>query len=95
VQNTLPTISQTISVTEMPATSVLLDNGQTFRYVSNEPTSLDSISVIDVAGIYSSKLEDRKAVAEQIREASHNIGFFYMINHVNFRSLSQPLGDVC
>lgn len=32
--------------------------------------------------MYSGKLEDRQAVARQVREAAHNIGFFYVVNHV-------------
>jgi hypothetical protein len=32
--------------------------------------------------MYSESFEDRKAVAEQVRAAAHEIGFFYAINHV-------------
>ncbi|KAK5175301.1 uncharacterized protein LTR77_000439 [Saxophila tyrrhenica] len=71
----------TTSVNEPATTSVLLQNGKTFQYTSNEPTSLEQIPVIDIACIYSDKLEDRKAVAEEVRRASHDIGFFYIVNH--------------
>jgi hypothetical protein len=41
----------------------------------------NSIPLIDVAGIFSSNLEDRKAVAAQLRDACINVGFFYVKNH--------------
>lgn len=42
---------------------------------------LERIPIIDVSRMYSDNIEDRKAVAEEVREASENIGFFYMVNH--------------
>jgi hypothetical protein len=39
------------------------------------------IPLIDVAGIFSSNLEDRKAVAAQLRGACINVGFFHIKNH--------------
>ncbi|KAF2137686.1 uncharacterized protein K452DRAFT_353383 [Aplosporella prunicola CBS 121167] len=43
--------------------------------------STNEIPIIDISRIYSEKLEDRKAVAEMVREASHRIGFFYIVGH--------------
>jgi isopenicillin N synthase-like dioxygenase len=39
------------------------------------------IPVIDVSLIFSSSLEDRKSVAQQVRDAATNTGFFYIKNH--------------
>jgi isopenicillin N synthase-like dioxygenase len=64
-------MSGTETVTTPPRT-ITLQNGQVFSFSSNDATTLERIPIIDV---------DRKAVAEEIREASKNIGFFYMINH--------------
>lgn len=66
--------------------TVTLHNGQVFTFTSNISTNLEKIPVIDAARIWSENLADRQAVAEEIREASRTIGFFYLINHV--RSLS-------
>ncbi|EXJ90644.1 hypothetical protein A1O1_03748 [Capronia coronata CBS 617.96] len=59
-------------------------HGPVFRPVKTAPprdATREEIPVIDVGGIFSDKLEDRKAVAAQIREAATTIGFFYMKNH--------------
>jgi hypothetical protein len=63
--------------------TVKLQNGDVFSFNSNISTELEKIPVIDASRIWSDKLEDRKAVAEEIRDASRNIGFFYLINHVS------------
>jgi hypothetical protein len=63
--------------------TIELQNGQTLKASSNESIEAEEIPVIDVSGIYSDKLKDRQAVAEQIREACNRIGFFYVINHVS------------
>ncbi|KIW47106.1 uncharacterized protein PV06_02706 [Exophiala oligosperma] len=60
---------------------IRLQNGQTLHVESNEAIDADEIPIINVAGIYSDKLEDRQAVAEKVREAAHRIGFFYVVNH--------------
>ncbi|PMD50074.1 2OG-Fe(II) oxygenase superfamily protein [Hyaloscypha bicolor E] len=39
------------------------------------------ISVIDVSRIFSDKLSDRQAVADKVRKACKDIGFFYVTNH--------------
>jgi isopenicillin N synthase-like dioxygenase len=43
--------------------------------------AFSSIPVIDIGGLRSKDLGDRQAVAEQIRQASSNAGFFYVANH--------------
>ncbi|KAG9696786.1 putative gibberellin 3-beta hydroxylase, partial [Aureobasidium melanogenum] len=76
-------MSQTTIITESKESlrTVRLHNGDTFTFTSNIATDLGNIPVIDAARIWSDKIEDRKAVAEEIRIASHEIGFFYLINH--------------
>lgn len=39
------------------------------------------IPVIDIGGLRSEDLHDRRSVAAKIRQACHEIGFFYIINH--------------
>ncbi|KAJ8097178.1 hypothetical protein POJ06DRAFT_40696 [Lipomyces tetrasporus] len=63
------------------ASTIRLPNGKIHNVKSNISIEADEIPVIDVSGIYSEDIEDRKAVAEKVREASHRIGFFYAINH--------------
>ncbi|RFU25908.1 hypothetical protein B7463_g10436, partial [Scytalidium lignicola] len=41
----------------------------------------DSLPLIDIAGIFSDDLEERKKVAAQLREACTKVGFFYIENH--------------
>ena len=71
----------TVESVAQPAISLTLGNGQKIRFHSDTSIDADEIPVIDVRGVFSDNLDDRKAVAEQIREACHRIGFFYMINH--------------
>ncbi|KAH8769014.1 putative gibberellin 3-beta hydroxylase [Diaporthe sp. PMI_573] len=61
--------------------SVTLHNGQVLSFKSNVSTTLEKIPVIDASKIWCDCLSDRQAVAEEIREASRTIGFFYLINH--------------
>lgn len=75
-------MSATAIISDSKAKTVTLHNGQVFSFNSNISTSLEKIPVIDASGIWSNKVEDRVAVAENVREASKNIGFFYLINHV-------------
>ena len=58
------------------------------RQISEETSGLhakrvafSSIPVIDFADAYSSDLNTRKEVAEKIRKASIEVGFFYINNH--------------
>ena len=62
--------------------TITLHNSQTLTVGSDTGKKLDSLPVIDVSGMYSENFEDRKAVAQQVRAAAHEIGFFYAINHV-------------
>ena len=50
------------------AGTVRLPNGQILTVNSNISIEADEIPVIDVSGIYSESIEDRKAVAEKVRE---------------------------
>jgi isopenicillin N synthase-like dioxygenase len=43
--------------------------------------SFTSIPVIDIGGLRSNNIEDRRAIAAQIRKACHEAGFFYITNH--------------
>src|SRR5690348_12759821 len=61
--------------------TITLHNGQVVTFSTNVATILERIPIIDVSRMYSDSIEDRKAVAEEVREASRNIGFFYMVNH--------------
>ena len=63
------------------ARTITLHNGQVFSFNSNTASTSERIPIIDVSRIYSDDIEDRKAVAAEIREASKDIGFFYMVNH--------------
>jgi isopenicillin N synthase-like dioxygenase len=73
-------MSSTETTTAGPRT-ITLQNGQIVSFNTNTATSLERIPIIDVSRMYSDNLEDRKAVAEEVREAAKNIGFFYMVNH--------------
>jgi isopenicillin N synthase-like dioxygenase len=73
----------TTTVLETPPAplNLTLGNGQTIYFHSDISIEADEIPIIDISGIYSDNIEDRKVVAEKIREACHRIGFFYIINH--------------
>ncbi|KIW99318.1 uncharacterized protein Z519_00981 [Cladophialophora bantiana CBS 173.52] len=43
--------------------------------------TFESIPVIDISGIFSSSLEDRKKVASEVGQACREVGFFYAENH--------------
>ncbi|SPJ88939.1 related to isopenicillin N synthase and related dioxygenases [Fusarium torulosum] len=63
------------------AKTVTLQNGKVFSFNSNESTDIDIIPIIDASKIWSDDLNDRQAVADEIRSASREIGFFYLVNH--------------
>lgn len=73
-------MSSTETTTASPRT-ITLHNGQVVTFSTNVATTLERIPIIDVSRMYSDSIEDRKAVAEEVRKASRNIGFFYMVNH--------------
>ncbi|KAL5382751.1 hypothetical protein DPSP01_006310 [Paraphaeosphaeria sporulosa] len=52
----------------------------TYRKVSEKPTGFTSIPTVDVSKIDGS-LEQRKAIAAEIRGACEECGFFYIKNH--------------
>jgi hypothetical protein len=58
--------------------------GPVYRDVLNTPPrdcTAEEIPVIDLSRLYSPKLEDRKALATEIRATAVNTGFFYIKNH--------------
>lgn len=59
--------------------TVTLQNWTIFRFNSNISTTLEKIPIVDASKIWREKLEDRQAVAEEIRDAFYKIGFFYLI----------------
>jgi hypothetical protein len=75
------------TLTEKPTTSKLelrTAYGPVYRDVLDTPPrdcTDEEIPIIDLSGLYSDKLEDRKAVATAIRAAGVNTGFFYIKNH--------------
>ncbi|PSK45140.1 UPF0676 protein [Elsinoe australis] len=71
----------TITKTTTEPRTIRLTNGTSFTPNSNSSSKTEKLPLIDVAKMYSDKLEERQAVAEEIREASRTIGFFYIVNH--------------
>jgi hypothetical protein len=71
----------TVETATSTALNLTLQNGQKIRYHSDVSIEADEIPVIDVKDVYSDDIQARKAVAEQVREAAHRIGFFYIVNH--------------
>ncbi|KAJ4286002.1 hypothetical protein N0V88_008153 [Collariella sp. IMI 366227] len=75
------------SILNTPATTELRlssGNGTVARTILNTPlrdADPSEVPIIDVSGILSASLPNRKAVAEQIRQAAMNNGFFYIANH--------------
>lgn len=45
------------------------------------PTNFTSLPIIDISGLFSASLSDRKKVAFEIRSAATTAGFFYVIGH--------------
>lgn len=77
----------TTTTTQRPPTSKLelrTAYGPVFRDVLNTPPrdcTAEEIPIIDLSPLYSSNLQDRKALAKEIRAAGMNTGFFYIKNH--------------
>ncbi|KAJ0115144.1 hypothetical protein J7T55_001553 [Diaporthe amygdali] len=59
-------------------------NGPVYRTVQRTPprdATPSEIPIIDISGIFSASLPDRRAVARQVHAAATNNGFFYIRNH--------------
>lgn len=76
------------TTTTMPAKTSKLElrtaYGPVFRDVLNTPPrdcTAEEIPIIDLSPLYSEHLEDRKALAKEVRAAAVNTGFFYIKNH--------------
>lgn len=81
-----PKMSSTTTTEKLSTSKLELRTayGPVFRDVLNIPPrdcTAEEIPIIDLTPLYSSKLEDRKALALKIRAASLNTGFFYIKNH--------------
>lgn len=73
-------------------------NGPVYRTVLRTPprdATPAEIPIINISGIFSPVLEDRKAVARQIRAAATNNGFFYIRNHGVSSSVTDAAHDAC
>jgi len=68
--------------TQSPHT-LTLTNGKTFTFESNASSANEQIPTIDVSRMHSENLADRQAIAEEIRHAARDIGFFSIVNHVS------------
>ncbi|PVI04112.1 putative isopenicillin N synthetase [Periconia macrospinosa] len=75
------TTTTTAETAPPPSLHLTLQNGQKVHYYSDTSIEADEIPVIDISRIFSNNIADRQAVAEEIREAAHRIGFFYITNH--------------
>lgn len=73
------------TVQESPHT-LTLTNGKTFTFSSNASTTDEQIPVIDVSRMYSHNFVERRALAEEIREAAHSIGFLSIVGHVSIKT---------
>lgn len=76
-------MSTTTTATTASPKTITLSNGKTLTFNSNAASKEESIPIIDVSRMYSDKLEDRQALAEEIRTAAHEIGFLSIVNHVS------------
>ena len=61
---------------------------------STAASAFDSIPVIDVSPLFGSDAEGARKVADAIRQASIEIGFFYVSGHNVARDLTASAGDV-
>ena len=60
---------------------IRLTNGTSFTISSNTAKESHLVPTIDVRRMYSEDVVERQAVAEEIRRAAHDIGFFLVVNH--------------
>jgi hypothetical protein len=68
--------------TEVKPHTLTLTNGNTFTFESNASSASEQIPTIDISRMHSEQLADRQALAEEIRRAAHDVGFFSIVNHV-------------
>lgn len=87
-------MSRTILTSESATAprTVTLHNGQVLTFNSNISSNIEKIPVIDASRIWCERLEDRQAIAEEIREAARTIGFFYLVNHVRTIGSKRKVG---
>ncbi len=84
------TYKQTYTTIEL-----LTPNGPEFRRVSTAPARpprADEIPLIDLTNI-NDNIEARKKIAQEVRQAAENTGFFYIHNHGIDESLIQAALD--
>ncbi|KAF2767236.1 putative isopenicillin N synthetase [Teratosphaeria nubilosa] len=74
-------MSTTTVQLEQSKATIRLPSGQTVAIKSEASIEVDEIPIIDVSGIRSDDLAVKQKIAEQVREASHRIGFFYAQHH--------------
>jgi hypothetical protein len=58
--------------------------GSVYRDVLNTPPrdcTSEEIPIIDLSCLNSERLDDRKSLAQEIKKAAVNTGFFYIKNH--------------
>ena len=80
--STTSTTTQIETAPPPQSRTIRLPSGQTVTPNSEVSIISDEIPIIDVSCVWSNDLDAKKAVAEQVREASHRIGFFYAKYHV-------------
>lgn len=61
--------------------SIYVQGSRTISSAPPRPATTEEIPVIDLSGLYSEHVEDRKSIAREIKKAAENIGFFYIKNH--------------
>ena len=76
-----PTATSKVSISKLHLRTAY---GPVFRDVLDlppRPCTAEEIPIIDLTSVHSSILEDRCALAQEIRNASISSGFFYIKNH--------------
>lgn len=86
-------MSQTLTQVTPRKDVLVLQNGSRYEPESNQSSAIDEIPIIDAARMWSEDVADRKAIAEEIRKAAHDIGFFYLVNHGVDMSLAENAFD--
>jgi isopenicillin N synthase-like dioxygenase len=87
--------TKTVATTQLRLAS---PNGIITRTVLKSPLrdALPSeMPIIDISPIYSPSLSERRAVAQQIRAAAQNMGFFYIKNHGIPEDVTQDAYEAC